>query len=258
MPNSSRPRLARTRSRAPHLDTYWTPRPMLTHSSSSSSSTLPLSMAQEDAVVIQNGNVSVPRNLLRTTRFQPLSTKLFSSQATSGSAANTALSVAINISFAAATFPEIATFEALYDEVRVKAITIHFMFYTALYATAAQQNGAGVCSLTWDSAGALPTSLGNILTNPINSGLREIQAQAGCPPVPVYPGGRLQTLHSRTPNGVDVISSTECPGNAWFSLIAASNPTVGVINAYIPAIGTTGVTGFWYLIELDVDFRLRL
>lgn len=200
----------------------------------------------------------VARNAFARAKFKPIRVSLFSNATTAGSAANTALGVAANITFATSNYPEISSYAGVYDECRILGVKLHYNFYTAVLATAAFQDGAGVAALAFDPTISAPATLSSALSEAHSSGLHWVAATLNNPPLAVMNKGSLPMLYAKMPPPLAPITSSDIPGSAWFCIDGSTPPNLFTVLAYAPPIGTTGVVGFYYVTEIEAEFRLRV
>jgi len=207
--------------------------------------------------------VSIPRTFLRSSGFQraltrPIKAKLFSNLVVSSSAANAAMSYANVYTFAASNFPEVTSYSTLYDEARVLNVKLHYTFVpttqTATYGVA-----PAAMAISFDPTVAAPTQTYQCLSEAHTTGLLAVPvSNTQCGATNVYSGGRLPYLSAKLPSPLAPITSSDCPGSAWFALDAGTAPSIFVQRLFCTPLGALGVSACYTVAEIDVEFRLRV
>jgi len=76
--------------------------------------------------------------------------------------------------------------------------------------------------------------------------------------VSTYPSTlNYSRLHVKVPAKLAPISSSDCPGSAWFALDQGTAPNLCNILSYTVAGTGGGVSNFSYLFEFDVELKIR-
>jgi hypothetical protein len=205
-----------------------------------------------------DSTVTIPRTLLRASHgflgLRPIRVKLFSSQQSVNSSVATALTFLTAVTYNSATFPELIDFNAIYDECRMLAIKVHWRPFATVPSSAAITNIiAGAAAIGFDPSAGAPSSLGNIMQESYADGPLTLS----CSTVSTIPScERMRVVAGRVPS-LAPITSSDCPGSAWFTVDGATPPTLATFSIYFNALGALGVVSAFYQYELDVEFRLR-
>jgi hypothetical protein len=186
---------------------------------------------------------------------QPIKAKLLSSIQFVSSAAASALSINAAVVCNTSTFPELSTFAALYDEVSVKNIKLHYQpFVSTVSAGVGYTTGA--LALEFDPSVGGPAAVQAVLESSHSVGplfLSQGTANGGAN----YPSClHYRTLAAKMPGPLAPIVSSDSPGSAWFTL-DVTPPTLAVINGYWDALGASGIVTMFYFVELQCEFRMR-
>jgi hypothetical protein len=207
--------------------------------------------------VLRAARQKTSRNSKSFSGLKPIRAKLYSAIQLQNSTAAAALSASSPILFNATTFPEIASFGLVYDEVRILGFKLHFFPYVSTPATAFPEFTDFATSIQFDPGVANPTTVTQVLEESYNSGVMKICAgvnglsnQSSLFRIP------YATLDARAPK-LAPINGDDCPGSAWFAVDASTAPTTCVITSYASALGTAGISRLDYYVELDCEFRLR-
>jgi hypothetical protein len=184
---------------------------------------------------------------------KPTKAKLWSTTGITQTAANTALNLLETITFAPGTFPEINNWILIYDECRMLSCKVHYEFDIAVEPTAATASAVNAAAaITFDAAVASPSNLYGVMEESFNTG-------------PLYIGSKVSTstqrkmgvLSASPGRSLAPVTSSDCPGNAWFIVDSATPPTMFVGQYFASAAGAAGTTRITRLYELDVEFRIR-
>jgi len=174
------------------------------------------------------------------------------------SAAATALTINNNVVFASATFPEIADFALLYDEARLVGVKVHWLPWVTV--PGASNSASFAVAVGFDPSVGGATAPNQVLEETFHQG-----------PFRLFPGvngatqqnsgtcfaQKYQILHARPPAKLAPITSSDCPGSAWFCVDGATAPILFQWIGYINSTGAAGVTNVSSFFELDMEFRLR-
>jgi hypothetical protein len=182
---------------------------------------------------------------------------LFSNSVNVASAANTSLEVATNVSLNGTEFPELVDFSAVYDEIRVLKVSLHYCLDTLTVASSAAGVFGGV-AIGFDPNLAAPTSISNICTPAFSSGPLFVQASYNTTSTNVYHNQKLPKLSAVVPSALAPITTSDCPGNAWTTLDTSTAATICQIQAYVQPLGGSGVSSFTYMLEMDCELKVRV
>jgi hypothetical protein len=191
---------------------------------------------------------------------KPIKVKLFSNQTRINSSLASALSINVAITASSAQFSEFSSFQTLYDECRVMNIKVHYSPLILIPATSVGGNGFfSAYAVEFDPSISGPSSVALVLESQHNTGPLTTYAPAST--ALTTPGQfpsthKFYQLSAKTPGPLAPIVASDCPGSAWFA-VDVTAPVVGVLNGYQSAMGTGGQSTFDYLLELDVEFRMR-
>jgi len=94
-----------------------------------------------------------------------------------------------------------------------------------------------------------------LLSEAHNSGPRWVNGNVS---PSVLNGEHMETLSAKTPGPLAPITSSDVPGSAWWAVDGGTPPTIFAYRIYIPPIGNPGTTANYMLVELDVEFKLRV
>jgi len=223
---------------------------------------IPSQDKKEEELAAMQKSLVVHKNFMRNIGFnraamsKPIKVKLFSAPVVTVSAVNTAIALNTNVVYNTATFPEQASFAAVYDECRVLGVKVHYFFYLG---TSSSSNGGGPCALAinFDPTSPAPTGLVSILSQAHNTGAHFLSSSVIVTSVATA-HGKYPTLSARTPGPLAPITSSDVPGSAWFAVDGGTAPIIFNMNAYTSPIGALGVTNLSVFYELDVEYRLRV
>jgi hypothetical protein len=189
---------------------------------------------------------------------KPVRAKLFSSFFTGFSSANTNYSDAIGVNFNTSNFSELPSWGVLYDMCRILHFKVHGRAFVNIPTTASNN-----LIIPWafavssDPTAGAPTSVGQVLDETFNCGLHYIASPGvsiACNTFTVV--DRPITVSAHFPK-LAPITTSDCPGSAWFVLDGSTAPVACVVQSYIGAAGAASVTGFTYIVELEVEFKIR-
>jgi hypothetical protein len=164
------------------------------------------------------------------------------------SAASAALAVAAPIALTTGNFPELASFMAVYDQMRILRGVLHFSSAVSTAGTGSAFNSAGVL---FDSTAGAPTRVAGPLEETFSSGPHILAA----PPMVNIPALRKIPFH--LPNPVAPIGTNLSPGRAWFILDSTNQPFVCAVNYYSDGIAGGGIQTFLYMVELECELKMR-
>jgi len=188
---------------------------------------------------------------------KPVRIKLFSNSVSTTSTANTALEVASNIALNGTEFPELVDFSAVYDEIRVLRVTMHYCLDTLTPSSSAAGVFGGV-AIGFDPNLSAPTSISNICTPAFSSGPLFIACSYNTTTTSVYDKQKLPKLSAVVPAALAPITTSDCPGNAWVTLDTSTAATACQVQAYVQPLGTSGVSSFTYMLEFDCELKVRV
>jgi len=232
---------------------------------SSSSSSIPKEEVKETKTQEQPATPLVKMvKMLRSSKSfnsaltKPIKAKLFTNPTATVSAANTQISQSSSVTFATANFPELANFLLLYDEARVLQVKVHYNMYTS---TPAASNGGGIgfVCISFDPTASALGSSAAASEQSFTSGARWISSlpTSGNPSVDLR-NGILPCVTAKVPSLLAPITSSDCPGRAWFALDGVTPPTVFQLLLYAQPLGALAVSNIFYYYELDVEFKIRV
>jgi len=184
-----------------------------------------------------------------------MSTVLWS-RFSSTSSAGAALASATALTPSASS--EYTAFAGLYDEVRVKAVSVHF----TTTQTGTVVNFANYAVMGYDPVDA--TIYASVLAAMPTS--QHVMWALPSPPsvylsAPVYQTKNgFQNWHCTVPKGTtrDSALSTVFGGSDWSTTLSGSSPVYGYLKWYIDALGGTATTNLSGLIQYHVEFRSRV
>jgi len=188
---------------------------------------------------------------------RPIKIKLWSNLVTNLSAAATPLAQLSVIGLSTGTFPELSSFLPIYDEARLITVHLHHMLFASTAATGAPFQSTGAMNIQFDPSASAPTSLAQALEESYNSGpLFVTPGVNGTAQQSSFFNQPYRKMHASVPK-LAPITGSDCPGSAWFTLDSATATTMCCIGQYTLALGTLGITAAQFLIELDLELRLR-
>jgi hypothetical protein len=187
---------------------------------------------------------------------KPIKVKHFSNLLSSTSSSASSLSVNSALVFNASNFPELNSFAALYDEVRVNHITLHHMPWILTPASAGASFSTGALSIEFDPSISGPSSVSSTIESSHTTGPFFLSGGAalGNGLQPSY--SKYHKLQAKMPAPMAPVVASDCVGSAWFT-VDVTPPTVAVLNGFFTALGTTGVIEVEYLWELDCEYKMR-
>jgi len=238
-------------------NSYWRPSQSVATAASASSSSSSYVTVDKDEV--SNEMVTIPRSLLRQggSRLKQAHMSLWSGMTQAVSSAATALNTNTNITFDSTTFPEWTSISALYDECQVHHINLHYIWFGS-GAVATYGGLAAVAALGFDPQ-ISTSSFNNVIEQEHHTGPLAVGFyNPGNGPDSVYVGGKFNVLHAKMPPPLDVITSTECPGSAWFTMETAAQPIISKLHLYAYAGPALAVTNCLYFLEVNCSFRMRV
>ena len=191
---------------------------------------------------------SADRSLYKS--LKPLKTKLVGIPSTFVGGVATGITLNSVINFAAATFPELTQFGAVYDDARITRVIHHYKLFCS---TSAATPGLvyGSSAIVFDSALANPTTT-----------YAGLESRYSTPLLTVWTStlrgddsrGVLQSISAKTPPMTLV--GTGPPGNSWFPIDTA--PNVCSLYGFFGAPSAAGAISYLSHFELDVEFRVRV
>jgi len=189
---------------------------------------------------------------------KPIRVKLWSTANQQVSSAATALSALSSITLTTGNFPELASFIQVYDEMRVLRFKYHYFPWVSVGPNAAPFGGvAFATNIQFDPTASAPSSVTAALEESFSHGpLIIFQGGGGTSAEYAFPNSNYRTITATAPK-LAPISGADCPGSAWFSLDTATATTLCCIGSYGQALGTAGVLTNSYMVELDIELRLR-
>jgi hypothetical protein len=196
------------------------------------------------------GLLSSKDNMFRG--LKPIKTRLFSLIQNPASSAGTALAFNSLVQMESAYFPEYTSYSTLYDECRILKWKVHYYFSTSVAGV--NPNLACAIAIMFDPSAPTPTGVNTILEESYNSGLHIVSPVATASNT--FPMQKYKTLTAHCPP-LAPITTADCPGSAWFTVDAGTPPYCMVIQMYSTNPGSTGIAYCSYVIELEVEFRMR-
>jgi hypothetical protein len=187
---------------------------------------------------------------------KPIRVKLTSQGQNYTSGAGASNSINTNVAFSTTNFPELADFSVVYDEVRVLNITMHY--YASITTAGTTLIAPCAFSVAFDPTVGTPSSVTTVVEEQYAHG--PMMLMAGINGGSNQSGNFLQKYHklrAKVPGPLAIITSSDCPGNAWFTVDAGTAPIILVNYSYITALGGSGVSTISVYYELDCEFRLR-
>jgi len=207
-----------------------------------------------------------------TARNPIVRTKLCSALISLASSTGASTGVVDPIAFNSTNFPEITSWDNVYDQCRVLGGTAHFRLVpvTAQATTGSTTVGwwLSALSVQFDSLNVTPAGVGAVMNSVYHSGPQ-------LAPTTVTNGnqpslGDTQTFHKlkfRVPNALapvidvgNLTASDTSIGRNWFPLQAlAASPNILTLEAFhtLSVAQTNAVCTFYVYLELDVEFRTR-
>jgi hypothetical protein len=183
---------------------------------------------------------------------KPVRAKLYSTLFGAISAATAALTVNSNVTLTAGNFPEIASWMTVYDEMRIIKGALHYSNWIQIQASANPNLSFGAIAIMFDGTAAAPTTVDGVMQETFS---RFLTPLSGASIASAHP-----TMHKLDFNvGKPLVSltSNDMVGSSWFTLDSTSAPSMAVVHLYATDGGTNAVTGLKYVLEFDVEFRMR-
>jgi len=181
---------------------------------------------------------------------KPFKTKIWTNTFANVSSASSALVVNGGILLNGTNFGDLAAIQGLFDEMRVLGVTLH---YHNFVSTASTQPTIACNAITFDPNTAAPGSIAFIASQTFHGPVMFMNGA-----VSTYPSTlNYSKLHVKVPAKLAPISSSDCPGNAWFALDQGTAPNLCNILSYTVAGTGGGVTNFSYLFEFDIELKIR-
>jgi hypothetical protein len=185
---------------------------------------------------------------------KPFKTRLVAISSTNSSAANTANEVSNAITMNTGTFVDLTDITGLFDEMRVLKGTLYYCFTTQVVGTVSTPVACNA-AVIFDPNLAAPTNAYQVLTQTWHT-----KPEVLVPVTSTYShilSSPLKTLHFKMPSPIAPINTSDSVGSSWFTLDAGTPPEILTVQAYIPTLGTAGVSCFFYQLVLDVELRIR-
>jgi len=235
-------------------------------SSSSSNSTPAKDDHKDDTVVVPTplDSLTISKSMLKTAMhslrtngskkggfrgLKPVRAKMWSSGIGSNSGSGSALNAATNVS--TASFTEIASYAAVYDEMRVLSGVLHWHAFTN--ATGSQPNSVAWMAVNFDPITPVPSTYPQGFT--YNTGPYALYSEnAGTP----FGPQKYHKLSFKMPGPLAPITSTDIPGNAWIALDTSTAPVLLDVVQHVDAFGGSGTSGTYFFLELNCEFRMRV
>jgi hypothetical protein len=176
---------------------------------------------------------------------KPIKSQLWGSLNTTTSIANSDNVTNANILLTVANFPELASWMTVYDEMRILGGKLHFSTYTT---TAGTLLSVGAVAVMFDPTAGAPASIDGPLQESFHS------QTLTSPAIPYIT--KMHTLPFHTPK-LTTGTANSCIGSNWATLDNTATPCVAVVHGFQSSLGPAGVVTLKYLLELDVEFRMR-
>lgn len=169
----------------------------------------------------------------------------------------------------ATNFPELTSWDNVYDSMRVLGGTLHYrpLVQTSAATTTSTTHWVSAAAVEFDELTVTPASPAQVLSSTYNSGPHVIQAAYVNGNAGGLADDHFYKLHFKVPepmapviNLSSLTASDAAIGKSWFPLQAlGSNPFILSVVSYFQLIGTTlsSLTEHAYFLELDVEFRTR-
>lgn len=191
---------------------------------------------------------SADRSLYRS--LKPVKTTLIGIPSVFVGGVATGITLNSVINFAAATFPELTQFGAVYDDCRVVRIRHHYKLYCS---TSAATPGLvyGSSAIVFDSSLANPTTTYAGLESKYSTPLLTVWTST------LRGDDRADSLRTLTaPTPPMTLVGTGPPGNSWFPIDTA--PNICSLYGFIGAPSAAGAISYLSHFEIDVEFRVRV
>jgi len=189
---------------------------------------------------------------------RPIRARILSALQSDLSAAATTHTTNLSVAFNSSTFPEIADFMLIYDECRVLKVKVHYRPFVSTASTAGSVVATGAVAIMFDPSVLNPTQISQILEETYSVGpflvTPFVNGNSSQSSMGVLP---FLTISANTPGPLAPITSSDCPGSAWFTLDGSTAPVIFQWYALITSLGTLGVTSLPAMYELDCEFRMR-
>lgn len=174
---------------------------------------------------------------------------ILQSQTSSAGGANALVSAAY---MSSSYFPEVSGLTGLYDEMRVLGGRL---YWDAVVNNSGSATGTvrSYCTVGvgFDPSAGTPPSITYPLQNSWHMGPFSVPTAES--PMPY----KMFELSFKTPPPLAPVTSSDVVGGAWFCLDLSTPASVLTVEAYATSVGGTGTTQFNYILELDVEVRLR-
>jgi len=171
------------------------------------------------------------------------------------SSAAAALSINQTVVSNTGNFPELTDFFPIYDEMRVLAIHYAWTAYV-LTPSSGVNNATMALAIEFDPSISGPSTYAQVLESSHHTGPYLLSSGS-------TGGGSLQPslkkyelFSAKMPGPLAPIVASDCPGSAWYA-VDVTAPVLAVLNGYITALGTAGVTQLRFTPMIDVEFRMR-
>jgi hypothetical protein len=211
---------------------------------------------------LTNTKSTMLRQLMRSARaagkgkydgLKPIRVRLFSVQFNQSSAAPGTNSVNGSITLTTGNFPELASFLAVYDEMRLVQGRLHY--YVSVAGTG---GGTGLgfhsTSVLFDQTAGTPLSVNGVLEETFSQGPYPIASVASNY---ALNNTKMRCLQFHPPTSTAPIGTNVNPGKAWFVLDSVNAPHMVQVNHFCTSCAGTAATTFVYYVELDVELRMR-
>jgi len=181
-------------------------------------------------------------------------TKLWSPFVIGLSSAATALASATTYALNSTNFPEITNWQAVYDEMRILGVRLHFRFYTA---TASSSSNPALCfaAIVFDDTFGTPSTSNALMETQWHSKPTLTFPSLG---VNTVDNPTLSVLHATPPEPLALLTSNSIVGRSWFTLNNTDIANTCRVAFYGTPLGAAGVLGVAFYVELDVEFRVRV
>lgn len=166
---------------------------------------------------------------------KPIRVKLFSALQNPVSSAATALIINNPMLLNAATFPELASFGLVYDELRMLGVKLHY-FPLITTPGAAPTTSTAAFSLQFDPNIGNPTTSTAVLEESYNSGLMVISPGVnGATNQSSNFHTKFLSLSAKSPK-LAPITGDDCPGSSWIVIDASTAPTMVNVVGFASAL----------------------
>jgi hypothetical protein len=220
-----------------------------------SNSIPPLITPPKDHVKLLLHHMRMGKGKSGFSNLKPFKTRLVSSLSSNSSSANTANQVNNAVTMNSGVFPDLTDITGLFDEMRVLKGELWYTFSVAALG-AGLTPAACNAAVIFDPNLAAPSSSYQCLTQTHHT-----------KPAVLLPGAltlvqpafctELKLMKFKMPSPIAPINSSDTVGSSWFTLDAGTAPEILTVQAYVSALGTAGISNFYYVLVLDVELRIR-